>query len=193
MRNNGSRSWANCQAIMPNQVAPTTKRVARLAQSHAKRWRSSSVPSHKYVGIREPMHPILPRCSSVEYRQGICALLAPCRLGASAPLGAATYFWDGTLCASRPSWSSRRLFSSSTSRWKKQKTRLPPLIAPQPRREAVQAFSVAHGETKRPPGHARDRKDLIGSRSIEGDFATLGSTAIDGFHYLEHVVAFRAR
>jgi hypothetical protein len=44
----------------------------------------ASVPSQKYVGIREPMHPVLRRCSSVEYRQGICALLASCRLGASA-------------------------------------------------------------------------------------------------------------
>jgi hypothetical protein len=46
----------------------------------------------KYVGIRVPMHPILRRCSVVsawlrptklvEYRQGICALLAPCMMGA---------------------------------------------------------------------------------------------------------------
>jgi hypothetical protein len=56
-----------------------------------------SVLSRKYVGIRDPMHPILPRCSSVEYRPVDMRpprALHDVRLG---PLGASTYFWDRTL------------------------------------------------------------------------------------------------
>ncbi len=61
--------------------------------------RGSSVLSQKYVGIREPMHPILRRCSSVEDRPVDMRpprALQDARLG---PLGASTYFWDRTLAA----------------------------------------------------------------------------------------------
>ncbi len=56
-----------------------------------------SVLSQKYVGIREPMHPILRRRSSVEYRPVDMRpprALHDARLG---PLGASTYFWDRAL------------------------------------------------------------------------------------------------
>jgi hypothetical protein len=43
-----------------------------------------STPSHKYGGIRPPMHPGLLRCSSVKYYR-VFSLLAPCRPGASTP------------------------------------------------------------------------------------------------------------
>ena len=56
----------------------------------------TSVVSRKYLGIRAPMHPCPPRCSSVKYHKGILpprALLTG-RLDA---LGATRYLRDTTL------------------------------------------------------------------------------------------------
>jgi hypothetical protein len=67
----------------------------------------TSVLSRKYVGIREPMHPILRRCSSVEYRPADMRPPRALHDGRLRPLGASTYFPDRTLTCTSHRLSSR--------------------------------------------------------------------------------------